>query len=457
MVLNKKEQIHFIGIGGAGMFPMAEVLHRQGYPVTGSDMQESDALAQLRRWGIAVQIGHEPDLVRRADIVVHTSAVANNNAELMYARKQNCTVMKRAVMLGDLMRRSFSVGISGTHGKTTTTSILAALLQRAQKEPTVIVGGHFKGQNGVSGAMVGSGDILVAEADEYDRSFLQMYPSVAVVTNIEADHLDIYGDLHAVKDAFVAYIHRVPFYGQAVLCIDDPGVRSVLERIDKPVVTYGFSEDADFRVLRYEPHSGGSSFTLRCKDRQADYFVPLYGRHNVLNCVAAAAVAWDMGVTSKVIAAGLKSFPGVKRRMDLLGQARGVRVYDDYAHHPTEIRATLSALKGREKGRLFVCFQPHLFSRTAQLMDEFAAALQDEGIDRLIILPIYRAREENDLGISSEDILSALTPDSQRNICMDGDSAVRYLAQNVRKNDTVLLMGAGDVWKLGGPLLREID
>lgn len=454
-MLHRKEHIHFIGIGGAGMFPMAEVLHLNGYTISGSDANEGDALDQLRHWGISVQVGHEPLFVKEADIVVYTSAVTTENPELAFAIEAGKVVMKRAVMLGDLMRRSFSIGVSGTHGKTTTTSLVASILTYAQKNPTVIVGGIFKGRDKVSGAMVGDGSILVAEADEYDRSFLQMYPSVAVVTNIEADHLDIYEDLADIKNAFIDYIHRVPFYGEAVLCIDDEGVQSIANEIDKPTVTYGFSDKADFKISNCKTYRGISIFTATIRGEVlGDVEVPLTGNHNMQNTMAAVAVAFDMGIPFAVIVEALKLFPGVKRRMDILGVKNGVTVIDDYAHHPTEVKATINALKDSGYGKVKLFFQPHLYSRTAEFKQEFAEALSS-GVDEVYVLPIYKAREKTRDDISGAHIVELMNSDCGSYL-ESKESVVELAIANASDGDAVVLMGAGDVWMLGSEILERL-
>ncbi len=455
-MLKRKDRIHFIGIGGAGMFPMAEILHRQGYAVSGSDSQESAATEQLRAWGISVQIGHEPDLVNGADIIVHTSAVGETNPEIVAARKNGTVVMKRAVMLGDLMRQSFSVAVSGTHGKTTTTSLIATVLSVAEKNPTVVVGGIFRGQSMVSGAMVGDGKILVAEADEYDRSFLKMHPSIAVVTNIEEDHLDIYKDLDDIRDTFTEFVHRVPFYGEIIMCIDDAGVRSIMDRLEKPCVTYGFDESAHYRITEWSTNGGISTFTVTCGgELLGTAEVPLSGLHNLRNTLASIAVASEMGVDFATIILGLAQFPGVKRRMEILGREKGVLVVDDYAHHPTEVAATLQAVKLGNYSRVTVVFQPHLYSRTASFYKEFAKELS-AGADRVILLPIYKARELPVEGVNSDMIVAEIESSGGRAVVLSKDDMVSLVTAQPIENEIILLMGAGDVWCEGEKILKEL-
>ncbi len=456
-MLNRKEKIHFIGIGGAGMFPMAEVLHRNGYEVTGSDANDSRELDQLRSWGIKVQVGHKPDLVKNADLVVHTSAVKISNEEMSFAVENGLVVMKRAVMLGDLMRRSFSIGVAGTHGKTTTTSMVATILQTAEREPTVIVGGIFKGADSVSGALVGNGDLLVAEADEYDRSFLQMYPSVAVVTNIEEDHLDIYKDLSDIKNAFTEFVHRVPFFGEVILCIDNKGVQSIIPNIDKPVVTYGFHKDADFRISDVISSRGEASFEVTARGKALGQIkLNFTGDHNLQNAMASIAVAVDMGVEFSVIQKALVGFAGVKRRLETVGIVNGVTVVDDYAHHPTEVKATLDAVKDAGYSRVTVVFQPHLYSRTMEFYREFAEALTS-GADRVFVAPIYKAREVHVEGVSSELITSEIANlgGSSKLVELD-DKFVKILSSQKIEDEVILLMGAGDIWKIGAKIIEGL-
>ena len=454
-MINRKERIHFIGIGGAGMFPMAEVLHRRGYPVTGSDAQASDATEQLRAWGLSVQVGHEPDLVKDADIVVYSSAVPHNNPELVAARKSGAVIMKRAVMLGDLMRSGFSIGVAGTHGKTTTTSMIAIVLQAAEKTPTVIVGGIFRGSDLVSGAMVGDGSLLVCEADEYDRSFLKMSPSVAVITNIEEDHLDIYEDIVDIRGAFTEYAEKVPFYGQVIGCIDDPEVAALLPTIAKPVVTYGTQNGADFQITDIYVQEGTSFGTIIARGKTlGEMALPLLGVHNQLNALAAVAVAYDMGVSVSTIFEALAAFPGVKRRMELMGKVDGITVMDDYAHHPTEVIATLNAIAQAGFSRVTVLFQPHLYSRTQEFVQEFADALSSSSVDRSFVLPIYKAREKPVAGVSAQLIVDKGA--KKLKAVTDRASLIQELVATKQDGEVILLMGAGDVWQWGKPLLEAL-
>ena len=453
-MLNRKEKIHFIGIGGAGMFPMAEILHKSGYRITGSDSTESEITQQLREWGIDVQIGHRANLVKDANIVVYTAAISPKNEELVVANEMGKLVVKRAVMLGDLMRKSFSIGISGTHGKTTTTSMIAKILEYADKKPTVIVGGLFKGQSRVSGAMVGDGKILVAEADEYDRSFLQMYPTVAITTNIQEDHLDIYKDLDDIKESFLSYLNRVPFYGEVILSIDDEGVRDIVDKIYKPYRTYGFSEDADIRATRLITENGLSKFSLIVDgDNLGEVIAPVVGVHNIQNLLAAITVSFDMGIDIETIKHAIIKFPGVKRRLEFIGENNGVTVIDDYAHHPEEVEATLKAVKLMGYSKITVIFQPHLFTRTQDFYREFADVFS-KYCDELILIPIYPAREEPIEGVTSQLIVDTVNGISAQ--LLSKEDAVKKAISECNEGEVIITMGAGDVTYLSNDILKGI-
>ena len=454
-MINRREHIHFIGIGGVGMFPMAEVLHRTGYKVTGSDAQVSSAVDQLRNWGLEVQVGHEPRLVQNAQIVVYSSAVPESNPEMIAARASGAVVMKRAVMLGDLMRKAFSIGVAGTHGKTTTTSLIAKVLECAGKNPTVVVGGVFRGSDTVSGAMVGDGTLLVCEADEYDRSFLQMYPSVAVITNIEEDHLDIYKDIHEIREAFEEYANRVPFYGQVLGCIDTEEVRNLLAKLEKPVTTYGYHADAHFRLEEVTVSKGVScSRVYERGTLLGEMEVPLLGNHNQLNALAAVAIARSMDIDFEVICQALRAFPGVKRRMEILGEVSGVTIIDDYAHHPTEVEATVNAITRAGFNNVRIIFQPHLYSRTQECATGFAQALESDLVESAYVLPIYKAREEPIEGVEN----TLITDQAGESVyaVSSFDEVVSIAIDKSNPGDVVLVMGAGDVWKVGHQILEEL-
>ncbi|MCP4628827.1 MAG: UDP-N-acetylmuramate--L-alanine ligase, partial [bacterium] len=453
-MLFMKKQMHFLGIGGAGMCPMAEIMAKQGHQVTGSDLQQSAASQRLASLGIRVQYNHTPDIVRESDLLIYSSAIRPENPELVYARDHGITCMKRAEMLGDIMRERFSVGVCGTHGKTTTTSLIGNIFRDADMDPLVIVGGAFRDSE--SHAIIGEGKIVIAEADEYDRSFLHMYPSVALVTNIEADHLDIYKDLHAITDAFVEFINRVPFYGMAITCEDDAVSNQIRDRIKKTLITYGTSENAVYRADDISFDTSTASFTVVKKDTPlGGITMPLYGLHNVRNALAAITVAHEMQVPFKTIQKSLEKFTGIKRRFEVMGTRKNISVIDDYAHHPTEITATLSAAESAGFKRCVAVFQPHLYSRTRDFCDEFAVSLTSA--DLVVVTGIYQAREEPIPGVTGSTIIEKMHENGYSNahFVKTLDELPDFLVPLLQPGDGVILMGAGDIWEVGEQLLER--
>jgi UDP-N-acetylmuramate--alanine ligase len=454
-MLNRTGHIHFVGIGGAGMSAMAEVVRAMGYWVTGSDQQESAVSRRLAAHGVPVQYGHSPQHVCNADLVVYSSAVRPDNPERVYASGNGIPSMRRAEVLGDLMRGRFSIGIAGTHGKTTTTSLVGDILAAAACEPTVIVGGTLNSHG--ANAIVGTGNVMVVEADEYDRSFLSMYPQVAVITNVDVDHLDCYSNHDDIKGAFVQYANSVPFHGFVLVCIDDPGAESIIHQIGKPVVTYGTREGAAYRAVDIRAEEEATRFAvIHGALRLGEVELPMAGMHNLRNALAAAAVASEMGVGFGTIRHSLGSCRGVKRRFEVLGTAMGVHVVDDYAHHPSEIEATLQAARQRRGKRSIVVFQPHLFSRTRDFLDRFVKSLTPA--DMVIVTEIYRARESDDLQVSGADIVEGLQRAGHGNVrfVADKESIPAILVPELGEGDWVLLMGAGDINQIGTSLLEEI-
>lgn len=454
---NRIQRLHFIGIGGAGMSGIAEVLKTNGFTVSGSDLGESPVVDYLRNLGIQIEIGHKASHVEGADLVVYSSAVKADNPEMVEAARRHIPVIRRAEMLGELMRLKYTLAIAGTHGKTTTTSMVGAIWEESGQDPTVIVGGVVQGKG--SGAKVGRGRYLIAESDEFDRSFLQMMPTSAVITNIDADHLDCYRDLDEIKDAFVEFANKVPFYGQVVVCIDELGVQDVLSRFKKPVITYGFSRQATYRIENLRFENGFPIYEVVCRGNSLGMFtLRLPGRHNVLNATAALALATEEGIAVDVSRKALSAFSGVKRRFELLGESRGVLVYDDYAHHPTEVAATLQGVRDAHPGRrVVVVFQPHLYSRTQDHHEAFGAAFVNS--DVLMICDVYGAREK-----PVEGITGALISDSaDRRGHLDArfvgpkENAVAMVLEDARPNDLVILMGAGNVWTLGKSILEGLE
>jgi UDP-N-acetylmuramate--alanine ligase len=451
----RTEHIHFIGIGGAGMCPLAELMAWHTYTVSGSDACASQSTRFLESLGVKIQYDHTPDLVKQADLVVYSSAIKTDNPELLFAYKNNVRCIKRAEMLGDIMRAKFSIGVAGTHGKTTTTSLIGSVFQEAGQDPIVLVGGTLR--NSGSNAIIGNGNILVAEADEYDRSFLKMYPSVAVITNIEADHLDIYRDIDDITGAFTAYAQKVPFYGFVIVCKDDPVAWKMSGRIGKKIITYGLSETADYQARSIRLEKRSATFSLAAYGKEIDTVtIPLSGIHNVRNALAAYAVARELNVPGDIIKKSLASFHGVKRRFEIIGSENGITVVDDYAHHPTEIRATLDSAKCQDFKRIIAVFQPHLYSRTRDFLHEFAAALA--AADIAVVTEIYKAREEPIPGVSGQDIVTALKEKGHSHafFCRTIDEVPDVLAPITQPGDGIILMGAGDIWKTGAPILQRI-
>jgi UDP-N-acetylmuramate--alanine ligase len=453
-VYGRTHRIHFIGIGGVGMSGIAEVLLNMGYQVSGSDLRSTETTDRLVRLGGRVFIGHDASNIEGAQVVVYSTAVRKENAELAAAREAGVPVIGRAEMLAELMRMKYGVAVGGSHGKTTTTSMIAAVLARGGLDPTIVVGGrlHAIGSN----AQLGHGQFLVAEADESDGSFLRLSPAVAVITNIDREHLDHYGTLDEVRQAFVYFANRVPFYGVTVLCSDDAQVREILPRITKRHVRYGTGTDADVRAVdvRLLPH--GSRFRVRSgAEDLGEVELQLPGRHNVLNALAAVTVGLEVEIGFAHIAGALAGFRGVGRRFETRGEVGGVRVVDDYGHHPTEIAATLAAARGMG-GRVLALFQPHRYSRSALLREEFGACFGDA--DRVWVTEIYGAGEAPLEGVTHRMLVeSAHAKGATHVVAAESPAAaVAEIAREARPGDVVLTLGAGDVWKLADQVLEHL-
>ena len=451
-LLSRAQTIHFVGIGGIGMSALAELLVARGKRVTGSDVKDSATMTRLRSLGVRVNVGHSGDAVVGADLVVATAAARPDNPELLGAARNGIPVVKRAELLGWLMDGSYGFAIAGTHGKTTTTGMVAFLLHREGLDPTALIGGEPL--DFPSHGLLGRGRYLVAEADEFDRSFLRLWPKVAIITSVEADHLDCYADLEDIARTFAEFASRVPPDGLLVTCADDPVLRSM--KLPVPRQSYGFTEGSDWCVVEYSPASSlGTlfSFTTPEGDRH-DCLLRLPGRHYALNALAAVAAANHVGIEPGRAAAILESFRGTRRRFEQVGEAAGVLVVDDYAHHPTAVRSTLRAARERHQGRIWCVFQPHTVNRTERLRDDFARAFSDA--DVVLLLPIYHpvGREEGE-SISSRELLAAMThPDAR---CMLGlAEAADLLAAEVAPGDLVITMGAGDVYRVGEMLLERL-
>jgi UDP-N-acetylmuramate--alanine ligase len=454
--------IHFVGIGGIGMSGIAEVMHNLGYTVQGSDLGESPTVERLRKRGIAVFIGQNAANLGDAAVVVTSTAVKRTNPEVATALEARIPVVRRAEMLAELMRLKKTVAVAGTHGKTTTTSMVAALLDAGGIDPTVINGGIIESYG--SNARLGDSEWMVVEADESDGSFLRLDGTIAVVTNIDPEHLDHYGSFEAVKQAFVEFIENVPFYGAAVLCIDHPEVQGVIGKVrDRRVITYGFSAQADLRGENIRSHEGGNVFdaVLRERDgssrRIADISLPMPGRHNIQNALAAAAVALEMGCSDEVIRSGFAQFGGVRRRFTRVGTVAGATVIDDYAHHPVEIRAVLSAARESARGRVIAVVQPHRYTRLRDLMGEFQAAFNDADI--VYAAPVYPAGEQPIEGVDSAHLVEGMRAAGHRsaNAIAGPDELAAELAGIVQAGDMVVCLGAGDITKWAAGLASAVE
>lgn len=450
----RTHRIHFIGVGGSGMSGLAEVLLNMGYQVSGSDLKATDVTDRLVGIGGRVFTGHAAENVEGAQVVVYSSAVRPENPEMVAARAAGVPVIARADMLAELMRMKYGVAVGGSHGKTTTTSMVAAVLSRGGLDPTIVVGGRLRAIG--SNAKLGHGRFLVAEADESDGSFLRLAPAVTVITNIDREHLDHYADLAEIRQAFVYFANRVPFYGVSVLCVDDENVRSILPQVTKRPLLYGTREEAEVRASDVKLLAHGSSFRVAAAGRPlGEIALQVPGHHNVLNALAAVAVGLELEIGFGHIAEALGQFRGVGRRFETRGEAGGVRVVDDYGHHPTEVAATLAAAK-QLGGRVLVVFQPHRYSRTAALREEFGRCFGDA--DRVWVLDVYAAGEAPIEGVGGRTVADAARAhgDMQVEYAPSGASAVEAVARTAKPGDTVLTLGAGDVWKLADDVLARL-
>jgi UDP-N-acetylmuramate--alanine ligase len=457
--MGRVRHVHFVGIGGAGMSGIAEVMHNLGYEVSGSDRRESPVTAHLRELGIRVDIGHNARHVNGSDVLVVSGAVPEDNAEVTAARAKRIPVIPRAEMLAELMRFRHGIAVAGTHGKTTTTSLIASLLAEGGLDPTYVIGGRLTASG--SHARLGTGRYLVAEADESDASFLHLQPVISVVTNIDADHLDAYaGDVGALQNVFLEFLHHLPFYGLAVVCGDDPGVRAILPRIVKPVLTYGIEGEADFTAHGIEARGLQMRYTV-ARPGEPDWLdvtLNLPGRHNVLNSLAAIAVASELGVPRATMAAALQRFQGIGRRCEVLGtmvlDGRRIMVIDDYGHHPTEIAATLKAIRAGWPGRRVVTlFQPHRYTRTRDLFEDFCRELSR--FEAALLLEVYPAGERPIAGADSRALCRALRQRGQVEpvFLKKRSDVAAVLPGLLRDGDILLVLGAGDIGTLGHELI----
>ncbi|MBI5193445.1 MAG: UDP-N-acetylmuramate--L-alanine ligase [Nitrospirae bacterium] len=476
-MFRKIQHIHFTGIGGSGMSGIAEVLLNLGYKVSGSDMNESDVIQRLRKAGGHITIGHSGSNVKGAQVVVISSAVSNTNAEVVAAKESSIPVIQRAEMLAELMRLKFGIAIAGAHGKTTTTSMVASVMASAGLDPTVVIGGKLNSIG--SNAKLGQSEFLVAEADESDGSFMKLSPSIAIVTNIDAEHLDYYKDIGSIKKTFVNFINKIPFYGVAILCADNENVRDILPSIEKRYMTYSIRKKADITATEIEIENGRSRFRVLFKGVDMGKFVlPIPGTHNISNALTCIGVAVELDIKIDDVRKALKEFSGVERRFQIVGKisrigrnddnspplfkggAGGVipddiLIVDDYGHHPTEIAATLSAAKDGWKRRTVVLFQPHRYTRTRDLMNEFAGAF--DNADILIVTEIYPAGEKPVEGISGERLCNEIRKHGHKDVVFipDKNDITGYIHEIIMPGDMILTLGAGDIWKIGRKVLEE--
>ena len=454
--------IHFVGIGGIGMSGIAEVLHNLGYSVQGSDIGENASVKRLRDLGVAVAIGHAEKNLGEAQVVVFSSAVKSANPEVEAARKRLIPVVRRAEMLGELMRLKWSIAVGGTHGKTTVTSMIAALLDRAGMDPTVINGGIINAWG--SNARLGEGEWMVAEADESDGTFVKLPSTIAVVTNIDPEHLDHYGSFDALREAFVAFVENIPFYGFAVLCIDHVEVQAMVPRVsDRKIVTYGFSSQADVRGVNLETHADGVGFDVVITDRKSEKSrtleglrLKMLGNHNALNALAAVAIASEMGIADEVLGGTLAEFEGVKRRFTMTGDVDGISVIDDYGHHPVEIAAVLRTARQAAKGRVIAIVQPHRYSRLKDLFEEFCSCFNDA--DVVLVAEIYAAGEESIAGIDRDALVAGMRARGHRMVMplREPKELAGIVNDLARRGDMVVCLGAGDITHWANVLPEEL-
>ncbi|WP_221930316.1 UDP-N-acetylmuramate--L-alanine ligase [Gracilimonas mengyeensis] len=447
-----------VGIGGIGMSGMAEILLQRGYTITGSDGAETETTRRLQELGATVHKGHKAEYMEGADVVVYTSAVkADENVETKAAMEQRIPTIKRAEMLAELMKMKFGIGVAGTHGKTTTTTMVGQVTQDGNYDPTIIVGGKVHSFDKTN-AVVGKGDLIVVEADEFDRTFLRLSPSIAIITNIEAEHLDIYDDLDDVKQAFVDYANKVPFYGAVIVCLDDPNVRSILPKLEKRVLTYGLTPQAQLRATDIRSDALTSTFSVIHEGNKLGVItLKAPGDHNVKNALAAVATGIELGIDFKLIKKGLERFEGVFRRFQLKYD-NGCTVIDDYAHHPTEVQATLQAArKGWPDRRIVAVFQPHLYSRTQDLYKEFGLSFFDAEV--MLVTDVYPSREKPIEGVTGKLITDTAEQYGHNNVkyIKDKTQITDALKQTVHEGDIIITMGAGDIYRFGEEFIEELE
>ncbi|MBT5782742.1 MAG: UDP-N-acetylmuramate--L-alanine ligase [Candidatus Marinimicrobia bacterium] len=454
MKFRKIKHIHFVGIGGIGMSGIAELLLNLGFDISGSDISNNENVERLKILGVIIFHGHNPENIKGCDVLVYSSAVSLNNSEIIRAKQMGLPVIKRAEMLGELINlKETSIAISGTHGKTTTSSMIGSMLTYAGKEPTLVVGGLVQNLN--SNSKLGEGQIIVVEADEFDRSFLSLKPTIAIVNNIELEHTDCYKDLNDLENSFLQFCQSVPFYGSVLLNIDSFSIKNILHKIERPVTTYGMSRDAAFRAKELEFKENKSTYSLfRAEENLGKIHLNVPGEHNIMNSLGAVALGFELGLSFNSIKNGLLDYKGVRRRFDIKGSHNDVMVVDDYAHHPTEVSTTIEAAKKGWNRKLIVVFQPHLYTRTKEFYKEFAKSL--EKADFIIITSIYPSREKPIPGITSK-LISDYIDKTKKDVLFnvnDVDQAITILNEIAKPGSMILTLGAGDIWRFSDKYLK---
>ncbi|TFB14004.1 UDP-N-acetylmuramate--L-alanine ligase [Candidatus Marinimicrobia bacterium MT.SAG.4] len=455
--LGHTKHLHFIGVGGIGMSGLAELLLNQGYTVSGSDMTDTDITRNLQKMGGTIFIGHSAENIGSADVVVHSSAVKNDNPEIVAANEKGIPVIRRAEMLAELVRlKPYAVAVAGTHGKTTTTSIAGMVMTEAGLDPTIIVGGVVRSL--ATNARLGDGDYIVAEADEFDRSFLTLSPTIAIITNIEIEHLDIYKDLDDIKNTFITFASRVPFYGAVIACIDEEHLREILPDIKKRIITYGLDESAEVRAVNISYESGVSRFNLiNDGDNLGEIRLRLPGVHNVKNALGVIALSFELDIPFETVAKALNEFEGVLRRFEIKKRIAGMMIVDDYAHHPTEVKSSLSAAQTGWDRRVIAVFQPHLYSRTRDFKDEFGSSFNHA--DVVIITDIYPAREAPIEGVTGKLIADAVESSGHKEVhyLPEKEKIADFLMEFATEGDMIITIGAGDIFKVGEEFIQKLE
>ncbi len=452
----KIRNIHFVGIGGIGMSGIAEVLLNLGYRISGSDVKETEVTRRLQALGCEISYGHRRENVKEADVVVVSSAIRPNNPELQVAEERLIPVIPRAEMLAELMRMKVGIAIAGTHGKTTTTSLIATVLGAAGLDPTVVIGGRLNSLG--SNAKLGQGDFLVAEADESDGSFLKLMPTIAVVTNIDPEHLDHYQGIDEIKEAFLHFLEKIPFFGLAVLCLDHPHIQSLLPKLKKRFTTYGLTTQADFHAEEIEFEGLSTSFDVfHHREKIGRLRIQMPGVHNVYNALAAVATAFELDIPFEVVREALKDFGGIQRRFQIKGEKKGILIVDDYGHHPVEIMATLKAAKTGWKRRIIAVFQPHRYTRTQALFQDFLSAFYDA--DVLILTDIYPAGEDRIEGVEAKALFEGIREYGHKDVTYlpDKREIVEHLLRIQTPGDMVITLGAGDIYQVADELMKRFD